>query len=637
MSIKQRDPQAFRQLIGYDIPTSQIIKYGTAALREASGGKGPFAGIPPGGTYLEGMLFKELGSGDAGENNRIGKALYGLYANNQTNPETGKPATLDEVKRAAFNQQHAADVPNGDKLYPKGTLWDAATQASAIKRSAPEFLTWLGARGITLVDKIDQEVAQARKEWAALPWGGGDSGVLKADLNAFAAKYPWYSALTLSNKDSQDRNALFAGDVLSRIPPGSRTAAYDTAGVKELVNGFYAAKGPLAKSDYLNNLPADQQQKFMQFITATDKQYASPTQAQQASFAAGTKFWDSYNQMDPLARQMLRALPEAQKLNLDSLLNKDSRASYPVSSFDQLAQLAADFSARLTSNKSYQAYQQEFSQHGFSDKTLALESGYFAAGAQGSAERRQYLTANPDLKSYFAWRANFMAQHPDLALASQNKGGLPATTAVASGGATTKGAPTAGLSQASAAAYKDFYAARDARYPNVDIKVLSEQYAALSPGATRTQFLNANPQLKDYFQWHTDYLNKTPAFAAASAEAKHLYQPAATSDPSVIRAAAALAPMARELGSYFSLRAGGGGGSYGGGGRGGGASLSRRGTALLNTVARTYTPQLNTTQLLSALEPFYKLENKGAGGTGGGGGAPFLRNVRYIKPYSRGR
>lgn len=578
LSKRTSNPEAFRAWIGHELPLSRPLKYWSAAYKQ-TGLPGADL-VPAGGIYLEAGLFPELGKGDYFAMKRLGRLPTDMVLRGEINPETGKPLTMTEALRAEY--------------YQIGPIWDKAAQQQGSGDAGLETLRWLAVRGIKTSGARDAEVAKAWDQWIDIGRVASKLPDSERDrrYEEFFTKYPWFIGARMASKDNPlERMALFAQDVLSRVPPGSRAELRRASGIASVLEDFQAAPGIAQKREYLKAL--EERQPFMYtrlraFIEETDKLFDIPSSetrnefdyasalmqklfaipdkdyAAQDAFRAAhplldkylsdsgaQRFWRVVSKLDPIGLNLAKTVPELLDGGLGTMLDPAKRGIVSKDALDRLASAMEQYEERLSKMPAYTEYIGTIAQRW--PGVHVLEAEFAKIPKDNDVERAAFLARNGKLKEFWQWRDGFLLRNPQL---------LAAVTANTGINVERRNYEQLSTSYDPAQlSYRIYMNERDERFPN--IIALQEQYGQ-QPYGTRGKFVQQHPELKAFWDWRDQYMAAHPeikaAFNAVDAAASGRADGVPPAGAAFVQAVAQQQPYYGYSVPYPGLPQGGGGG-----------------------------------------------------------------------------
>ncbi|MFA5808756.1 MAG: hypothetical protein WC935_00280 [Thermoleophilia bacterium] len=131
-----------------------------------------------------------------------------------------------------------------------GPVWDAARMRAINERYPGQLSSFLFGAGFKMRTRSDMTIDQFYGDYNALwtmrPNMSPDK--FRQSMDNLRKEYPFMDALLLAKKAGKERDATYAYNVLSRIPPGqSDDYVIWAGGSRDLVNKFYADKGDMSK------------------------------------------------------------------------------------------------------------------------------------------------------------------------------------------------------------------------------------------------------------------------------------------------------------------------------------------------------------------------------------------------------
>lgn len=290
----QPEPEAW---INYQTAITRPIKGATALLRERGFGADI---IPPGGINIEAGARKAFGlpEYEKYDPSRVGKMIYFMMERGIDNPETGRPVTEMEAKRAMFIR--------------KGPLWDAAMQAVGVQQAGPALTSWATRMALREKNIEELELSAIRSRYyqiGQMPEGKERTAAFKQ----FFKEYPWYTGLQTTYKSEEEAAKAWekqqAYDILNstRLPPGwkSRLPKED----QKLVDRFYEVKGDLA------GLTTTERKRLDALVAVLEEKYPAPSEEEAARRAeASAQIVEYFNIKETQGQAAARAYWNAHPL-----------------------------------------------------------------------------------------------------------------------------------------------------------------------------------------------------------------------------------------------------------------------------------------------------------------------------------
>ncbi len=383
----QGNPEAARAWAGTLGPASQLIRTGSAWVRQQGIGENV---IPPGGFMPEPWNWsggRPFQGATPYEERRVGRTMYQLE-------QEGK-VSREEALDALRAQQ--------------GPEYDQALQQAVGERAPGQMAGILLGQAFKGRLPYEVDIDRASDEWyskvlpAAYPPTGQPQPTAdqRSEIfNQFYTKYPWYTEVQIARKTGPDRDAAYARNVLSRIPPGNqRDAILKAAGIpEEMVTRFY-------DSDFDGWTPQDKD-RFTAGILDMGHTYAIPgilTQQQWRDASQKNRaMWDKINQIDPQYSQHNREYAAIPADNYDA--REAYRTQHPemVQAWDYRRQA-------ITSDPVLFAYY-----GGEKDIRSALEAEVYDEMDRRWPDARENIDTYYRLKESGGDYRSFSKQHPEM-------------------------------------------------------------------------------------------------------------------------------------------------------------------------------------------------------------------------------
>lgn len=252
------EDEAARRWLGRMIPATQDLKAGLNLLKDKTGvDLMPDMSILPGAKYGEFDPFINLQGGfDAYEEKRIGRALAAMVDNGEITEEESF-----EIMRAR-----------------EGSAWDEAVTRAINERAPGQMASYFLGVGFKTRTEGDLKVEEFyNKYYKLLSMRESMSpeqyrqafDQLRSDPN-----YRFADTVLLSARGGDERDSVYAYNVLGRLPPGDQTEILRGMGISDdLVSKFYESKG-----DFSEWTPQDKD-RFMSAMLDLGATFAMPDQS----------------------------------------------------------------------------------------------------------------------------------------------------------------------------------------------------------------------------------------------------------------------------------------------------------------------------------------------------------------------
>lgn len=387
----QGKDDAGRRWMGRLLPFTTTLKAGVNKLYEKTGiDLMPDLSFLPGAKYGEFDPFVNMMSKgvDPYEEKRVNRAMAAIINENP------------DLKERAY-----------DQLYNRqGDLYDQAVQRAINERAPGQLASFFLGVGYKTRNEQDMQVDQFYSEYSNLL---AMRGMIAPDnykkmYDALMSKYQFSDALLLGKRGGDDRDAAYAYNVLSRLPPGDSFDVLKASGIREdLVNKFYQDKG-----DFSGWSPQDKE-RFMSVMLDIGATFAVPDGATRQEWTAvkttyqalrsdiekqlGKDIWDKVNTYYDLldtdkegAKVYKEAFPEIAQAQL---LKQQGVISNP--------QLYAYYGSLNTIESYYNGSIRAQLADKFGEDITNKQAEYYSLGVENPARARAYLNAHPEIKAYW--------------------------------------------------------------------------------------------------------------------------------------------------------------------------------------------------------------------------------------------
>jgi hypothetical protein len=367
----------------------------TATIKAVSSYFGNPIELDPNVQLFSGNGLFDLKAADPYEEGRISRALAAME--NEGIPQ-------DQLLEAA--RMHS------------GPLWEEAYRRS-IQQRAPgqlaSFFFGIGFKGRTAsdieTDNFYAEYGRARNLHEA---GYMTDEQYSQSFNDLREKYPFMDIILLSRRAGMGRDAAYAYNVISRIPPGSTKDIYNLIGIDpETAQKFYDSGGKL------DGMSETEKARFMAAMVDAGAILAIPSNSTRREWtSAKNQYGNIKEQMaqeygadihDKIslyfgiddknqARAFLQAHPEvsaAMDMQTAMIANNPNLVKYYG---------GIDTIERYYTGMMYDKLEQQFG-----EDITSIESAYFEI--YDSAEKKTYLRQNPQLKKYWDEKDKIKAEN----------------------------------------------------------------------------------------------------------------------------------------------------------------------------------------------------------------------------------
>lgn len=398
----QGEDEAARRFMGRMIPVTQDIKAGLNMLENQFGiDVTPDISAYPGAKYGEFDPFINMQGGmDPYEEKRIGKSL------------------ADMVIKGEITAEQSYDI-----MYNRnGPEFDQAVQRAILERAPGQMASFFGGVGFKTRTEGDLKVEEFYGKYYQLLAMRENIAPedYKKQLAQLQGQYQFADTVLLSAKGGDERDAVYAYNVLGRIPPGDSTSVLREMGLDEkLINKFYQDKG-----DFSDWTPQDKD-RFMSAMLDIGATYALPDDAtrqewnevkgdyqaiqEEISKELGIPYLREGNKV--IGRgvwDLISTYYDMKDENQDKA--NEFKAQHPEidQAFGMMAEakisdpLLAKYYASLDTVESYYAGKNRaILEEKFGKDIAAKQAEYFSMGYQGKAAQKAYLKAHPELTAYW--------------------------------------------------------------------------------------------------------------------------------------------------------------------------------------------------------------------------------------------
>jgi len=367
----------------------------TATIKAASSYFGNPIELDPNVQLFSGNGLFDMKAADPYEEGRISRALAAMESE-------GIPQ--DQLLEAA--RTHS------------GPLWEEAYKRS-IQQRAPgqlaSFFFGIGFKGRTAsdieTDNFYAEYGRARNLHEA---GYMTDEQYSQSFNDLREKYPFMDIILLSRRAGMGRDAAYAYNVISRIPPGSTKDIYNLIGIDpETAQKFYDSGGKL------DGMSETEKARFMAAMVDAGAILAIPSNSTRREWT------DAKNQYSNIKEQMAQEYGAdiQDKISLYFGIDDKNQAraflqAHPEVSAAMDMQTAMiannprlvkyyggiDTIERYNTGLMYDKLEQQFG-----EDITSIESAYFEI--YDSAEKKTYLRQNPQLKAYWDEKDKIKAEN----------------------------------------------------------------------------------------------------------------------------------------------------------------------------------------------------------------------------------
>lgn len=387
----QGKDDAGRRWMGRLLPFTTTIKAGVNKLYEKTGiDLMPDLSFAPGAKYGEFDPFVNMMSKgvDPYEEKRVNRAMAAIISENP------------DLKEKAY-----------DQLYNRqGDLYDQAVHRAINERAPGQLASFFLGLGYKTRNEQDMQVDKFYSDYSQLlamrNMMSPDN--YKKAYDTLMGKYPFSDALLLGKRGGDDRDAAYAYNVLSRLPPGDSFDVLQASGIREdLINKFYQDKG-----NFSGWSPQDKE-RFMSVMLDLGATFAMPDGATRAEWTSvkttyqglrsdiekqlGVGIWDKVNTYYDLldtdkegAAAFKEAFPEIAQAQL---LKQQGVISNP--------QLYAYYGSLNTIESYYSGSIRAQLADKFGEDITNKQAEYYSLGVESPAKARAYLNAHPEIRAYW--------------------------------------------------------------------------------------------------------------------------------------------------------------------------------------------------------------------------------------------
>jgi hypothetical protein len=394
------EDEAARRWLGRMVPGTQDLKAGLNMLKENTGiDLMPDISILPGAKYGEFDPFINMQGGfDAYEEKRIGRMLADMVLKGEITPEQ------------AYDTMYNRD----------GADYDEAVTRAIMERAPGQMASFFGGVGFKTRTEGDLKVEEFyQKYYKLLSMRETISPEnYRAAFDQLRGEYQFADTVLLAARGGDERDSVYAYNVLSRIPPGDSTAMLEGMGLSdELVQKFYNDKG-----DFSQWTPQDRD-RFMGAMLDLGATLALPDDATRSEWnAAKEAYKDVQEQISeglgmPYAGDtrgvwdMISTYYDIKDTNPDAA--EEFKANNPEidEAFSLLAEAKindpylARYYASIDTVESYYSGKiraQLFEKYG--KDILVLQSEYYEMGYEGKSAQKAWLTRHPQLRGYWSMK-----------------------------------------------------------------------------------------------------------------------------------------------------------------------------------------------------------------------------------------
>ena len=255
---RKGEDEAARRWMGRLIPATNDLKAGLNLLKDKTGvDLMPNISILPGSKYGEFDPFINAQGGfDAYEEKRIARALSGM---------------IDE---GLVTKEEAYDLMRSRQ----GDMFDEAVSRAINERAPGQLTSYFFGQGFKSRTESDMKVEEFYQKYykilAMRETMSPDQYRQAVDTLRTDPNYQFADVLLLSARGGDDRDAMYAYNVIGRLPPGDSSQILSSMGLSdEIIQKFYNDKG-----DFTDWTPQDKE-RFMSAMVDLGATFAMPDQA----------------------------------------------------------------------------------------------------------------------------------------------------------------------------------------------------------------------------------------------------------------------------------------------------------------------------------------------------------------------
>lgn len=314
----------------------------------------------------------------------------------------------------------------------QGDLWDEAYRRAINERALGQISSFLFGVGFKGRSQNDVEIDRFYSDYERMKnlhkGGYMTDDQYRQAFNVMRQTYPFMDVVLLSRRAGDGREAAYAYNVMSRIPPGQSSAILEAAGVDpETAQKFYDSGGDFG------NMTETERQHFYASMVDIGALLAIPSNTTRDEWTAVRA---RYNEITNLQKQQYGDDILDRIQDYYALKTSEERAQYADANPDVMD--AMEFKTSVIANDSvmvryyggidtieryYTSQMYDKLDEKYSDETLAKVQMYYEI--QLSSDRTKFKKQNPDVAAYFKDK---YAMQDDIARQLSNFGDiLPAT------------------------------------------------------------------------------------------------------------------------------------------------------------------------------------------------------------------
>lgn len=211
------------------------------------------------------------GGHDSYDRSLVGRALGAMVQNKEITPEQAVEASR----------------------LREGDLWDEAYRRAVALRAPGQLMSFFAGVGFKARTPEDVEVDKFWNDYEytlKIKKDNLSPEQTRLAYDQLRTKYPWMDTILLSKRGDEDRDAAYAYNVLSRLPPGQMGDLLGIVGINnKIVNNFYDSKGDI------NKWSEDDRSRFMGSIIALGAMLKLPDNATRMKWSNAKNLYDQMN------------------------------------------------------------------------------------------------------------------------------------------------------------------------------------------------------------------------------------------------------------------------------------------------------------------------------------------------------
>ena len=358
----------------------------TATVKSISSYFGTPIEIDPMIQLFSGNGLFDTKASDPYEEGRIARALSAM--------ESEGKYTKEELMDAMYSQ--------------KGEIWDEAYQRAVNERAGGQLSSFFLGVGFKGRSQSDIQIDQFYADYSRLKNLFYSDHVTKEQyqnsMNEMRNTYPFMDMLLLSRRAGDGRDAAYAYNVISRLPPGMSKEMLEMAGIDpRTAEKFYESGGKL------DSMPETERQRFLAGIMDMAALLKMPNDATRQEWTLAKQTYSKMNEL--LAQKYGEDIQDkiSAYYDLDTNKQKAYLEAYPEVKEAMDAQTAyiantpilssyyggLQITTRFYENQMYDQLEQEFG----ADIQEKMEQYYFLKDNLQNAEAKAFYNAN-NLKAY---------------------------------------------------------------------------------------------------------------------------------------------------------------------------------------------------------------------------------------------